>query len=217
MINTTNKIKYSLLVAGLVIATGPAYSAEGYVDNGTPNITRTGSGDCLHTGRWSVETAIAECDPEIVAARDAVPVAAVEIITKRNPVRIEADTLFGFDDATLTPDGQAILNDLVGSLTAKSIENQKITVTGFTDRIGPEAYNQGLSERRAAAVRDYLVSKGIAADHLEVAGMGSANPVVDCSGKRGPAAVECLAPNRRTEIEFSAIEVIEVEEAVVSE
>lgn len=210
----TNRNRITLLAVSLMLASGSGYAAEGYVDNSTSNMTRTGSGDCLHTGRWSEETAIAECDPEIVAKRDT-SLAAVEVIIQRNPVRLEADTLFGFDDATLTTDGRSILDDLAGSLTAAGLEEQKITVTGYTDRIGPEAYNQGLSERRAAAVRDYLVSKGVAADHLETAGLGAANPLVDCEGKRGPAAVDCLAPNRRTEIEFSAMEIVEVEEDIV--
>lgn len=217
MKNIMRSISSSMLVATLSVTAIPAYAAEatGYVGNQTDNMTRTGSGTCLHTGRWSEENAIAECDPEIVAARDAVAVAAVEVVIRRNPVRLEADTLFGFDDAMLTSDGKAILDDLAGTLNSGSMQDQRLTVTGYTDRIGPESYNIGLSERRAQAVRDYLVSRGIAADLIQTAGMGAANPVVDCAGQRGPAAVECLAPNRRTEIEFSAMEVVEVEEAVV--
>jgi OOP family OmpA-OmpF porin len=72
----------------------------------------------------------------------------------------------------------------------------------------------GLSERRAAAVRDYLVSKGVAPGFIDTEGLGKADPVVDCAGKRGPALIDCLGPNRRTEIEFSAVEVEQVEETV---
>ena len=49
---------------------------------------------------------------------------------------------------------------------------------------------------------------------IDARGLGSANPLVSCEGKRGDALVGCLAPNRRTEIEFSAMEVVEVQEEV---
>ena len=197
-----------LLLVGLGMASGLSYSASGYVDNSEGSIVRTGSGDCLHTTRWSVPNAIAECDAEIVAARDKVVVAAVEIVL--NPVRLEADTLFAFDSDKLTDDGVRILDDLVGNLTAAGLQEQRIQITGYADRIGDEGYNQALSQRRAEAVRAHLVSKGVAADDIEAGGLGTANPVVGCEGERGAALVECLAPNRRTEVEFSAMEAVEV-------
>jgi len=49
---------------------------------------------------------------------------------------------------------------------------------------------------------------------IEVQGFGKADPVVECSGQRGAGLIDCLAPNRRTEIEFSAMEVLQVEESV---
>src|SRR5437016_2609031 len=73
-------------------------------------------------------------------------------------------------------------------------------------RIGSQAYNQKLSERRANAVRDYLVSKGVARDKIETLGMGKTQPVpgVVCNQaypKERKALIECLAPNRRVEVE----------------
>ncbi|MGD8615716.1 MAG: OmpA family protein, partial [Gammaproteobacteria bacterium] len=179
------------------------------------NVVRTGYGDCLHTARWSVENAIAECDPEIVAARDKpAAVAAVEIVRELNPISLQADALFAFDSADLTDEGRDKLDEVVGSLRPKALENKRIEITGYTDRIGTESYNQQLSERRAQAVRDYLVSKGLAEDAISTEGLGSSNPVVGCEGMRGDQLIDCLAPNRRTEIDFSAMEVIEVEKAV---
>ena len=197
----------AFVVLGLGIANGSAYSASGYVDNSEGSVVRTGSGDCLHTDRWSVSNAIAECDAEIVAARDKVEVAAAEIVLKS--VRLEADTLFDFDSDELTSDGVRLLDDLVGNLTAASLQDQKIQITGYADRIGEEDYNLGLSQRRAVAVRDYLVSKGVVPDHIDTQGLGTANPLVGCEDERGAALVECLAPNRRTEVEFSAMEAVE--------
>ena len=206
-----------LLLAGLTVASGSSFAATGYVDDSTKGIVRTGYGDCLHTSRWSVPNAIAECDPEIVAMRDKpAEVAAVEtvMVKELKPVTLAADALFAFDSADLTADGRNQLDQVVGSLTAKQLENKQIEITGYTDRIGPETYNQTLSERRAQAVHDYLVSKGLPSDAISTQGLGAAKPVVSCEGERGAQLIDCLAPNRRTEIEFSAMEIIEVEKTI---
>ena len=211
-----NKTTLALLMAGLGCVSISGHAATGYVDDAGGSVVRTGYGDCLHTGRWSIPNAIAECDPEIVAKRDATDVAAVEVImvTKENPVRLQADTLFAFDSADLTDKGKLVLDDMLGQVSAASLQRQNLLIRGYTDLIGEEAYNVGLSERRAAAVRDYFVSKGVAPSYISTEGLGEANPVVDCSGKRGAGLIDCLAPNRRTEIEFSAMEVKQVEETV---
>jgi OOP family OmpA-OmpF porin len=136
------------------------------------------------------------------------------MVTREKPVRLSADTLFAFDSAALTDKGEAVLSDLVGKLTAETLQQRKLQINGYADRIGDDAYNLALSERRATAVRDYFVSQGVVPSFIETRGFGKANPVVDCSGTHGAALIECLAPNRRTEIEFSAMEVTKVEETV---
>jgi OmpA-OmpF porin, OOP family len=75
-----------------------------------------------------------------------------------------------------------------------------VMVTGHTDRIGSEAYNQKLSEQRANEVKKYIVSQGIDASRLQAVGKGESEPVADCKGIRGDKLVECLAPNRRVVI-----------------
>lgn len=203
----------ALLLAGLTMAGGSSFAATGYVDESGDSIVRTGYGDCLHTARWSKQNAIAECDPDLVASTE---VSAVETIMVKDlrPISLQADALFAFDSATLTDEGRSQLDQTVGSLTARALENKQIEITGHTDKIGSEAYNLGLSERRAQAVRDYLVSKGLPADAISTQGIGAAQPVVSCEGETGTGLIDCLAPNRRTEIEFSAMEVIEVEKTV---
>ena len=87
---------------------------------------------------------------------------------------------------------------------AKDVQKlELVLVTGHTDRIGSQAYNQKLSERRADAVRDYLVSKGVAKDKIETLGMGKTQPVpgVTCSMTAMKELIACLAPNRRVEVE----------------
>jgi len=200
-----------LVLAGLTVASGSGFAATGYVADSGAGIVRTGYGECLHTARWGEENFIEECDPVAKAE-----VSAVEtvIVKELKPISLAADALFAFDSADLTDEGRSRLDQALASLPARQLENKQIQITGHTDRIGAESYNLGLSERRAQAVRDYLVSKGLPADAISSQGLGAANPVVGCEGERGAQLIDCLAPNRRTEIEFSAMEVIEVEKTV---
>lgn len=209
-----NKFILAILIAGLGTTGISAQAATGYVDDSGGSVIRTGYGDCVHTGRWSVPNAIAECDPEIVAKRDGAAVAAVEVVmvTHSTPVTLQGDTLFGFDSADLTDSGKVALDDMLSRLTAQDLQQEKLQIRGYTDEIGNADYNLALSQRRAAAVRDYLVERGVSPTYISMEGLGEANPVVDCSGKRGDTLIKCLAPNRRTEIEFSAMEVKQVEE-----
>ncbi len=116
---------------------------------------------------------------------------------------LSADTLFGFDQANLTADGKAALDQLIQSTSGK--EFSKMTVTGYTDPIGTEAYNVDLSRRRAEAVRDYLIAKGLKVDDVNVVGAGATGLVVPaeaCTGKTGAALQACYAPNRRVTVEL---------------
>lgn len=120
---------------------------------------------------------------------------------------LSADALFAFDKAGLadiTQKGTAELDDIAGKLNAPEAKAAHVEVTGYTDRIGSDAYNQKLSERRAKTVRDYLVSKGVAAERVASAGRGKADPVATCSDKSKAKLIACLAPNRRVTIEVNA-------------
>jgi len=122
-------------------------------------------------------------------------------------VTIQAETLFAFDKAVLRPDGKKTLDDEVVTKMKEHPEVEVVLVTGYTDRIGSEKYNQKLSERRADAVRSYLESQGIANNRIETVGKGESDPVVDCKNIKGPAnrhnkkLVACLQPNRRVVVE----------------
>ena len=82
-----------------------------------------------------------------------------------------------------------------------------VLVTGHTDRIGTDAYNQKLSQRRADAVKSYLVAQGVENNRIETAAKGESDPVVSCDDVKGKASgknkklVECLQPNRRVMVE----------------
>lgn len=130
------------------------------------------------------------------------PAPAPEVQTKH--FTLKSDVLFNFNKATLKPEGQQALDQLYSQLANLDPKDGSVVVLGFTDRIGSDAYNQTLSEKRAQSVVDYLVSKGIPADKVSARGMGKANPVTGstCDNVKPRAAlIDCLAPDRRVEIE----------------
>ena len=112
-------------------------------------------------------------------------------------ITIQAETLFAFDKSDLKAEGRAILDEQVVAKMKEHPDFEFVLITGHTDRIGTDAYNQKLSERRANRVKDYLVSQGVDASRLKAVGKGESEPLVDCKGVRGKKLIECLAPNRR--------------------
>ncbi|HET9045902.1 MAG TPA: OmpA family protein, partial [Casimicrobiaceae bacterium] len=125
------------------------------------------------------------------------PAPAVQKIT------LASKALFDFDKAVLKPEGKAAIDSEILSKLPQVQKLELVLVTGHTDRIGTQQYNQKLSERRADAVRDYLVSKGVPKDKIETLGMGKTQPVpgVVCTMTQLKALIACLAPNRRVEVE----------------
>ena len=88
---------------------------------------------------------------------------------------IELDGVhFDFDKATLRPEAKAILDE-AAALLAKH-ERVVVEVAGHTDSTGPEAYNQGLSERRATSVMNYFISQGVDGARLRAEGRGELEP-----------------------------------------
>jgi len=114
------------------------------------------------------------------------PVAAGEVI------EVVVDN-FDFDKSKLKPSMMNKLDDLAARINA-SPANEKVTIVGHTCNIGTEAYNQGLSERRARAVADYLMSKGVSRDAMAISGMGELQPAHSNKTSEGRSA------NRRVEV-----------------
>ena len=142
------------------------------------------------------------CEPAPKAA-PAAPVAAPKAASFGEKVTISADALFDFNKAVLRPAGKAKLDELVSK--AQAIKLEVILAVGHTDRIGGDAYNQKLSEKRAAAVKEYLVAKGIEANRVYTEGKGEKQPVTGdkCKGNaKTKALIDCLQPDRRVDIEL---------------
>ncbi|MFN0184312.1 MAG: OmpA family protein [Aquabacterium sp.] len=140
--------------------------------------------------------------PEVVVmSAPAAPAPAAPMPAR---VSYSAESLFGFDESALRPEGKAALDafsrDLAGS------QYDRVSVEGHTDRIGTTAYNQKLSEQRAEVVKSYLVAGGrIDAGKVSAMGKGEMVPVTraeDCKGTSPTTQLKaCLQPDRRVDIE----------------
>lgn len=185
-----------------------------YVIDQRDVVAKSGFGLCWRTGYWTPAAAAkdpagCECDKDLIpkevcepkAAPAPAPVAAPKPAGEK--ITVAADALFDFNKATLRPEGKAKLDDVVAK--SKAINLEVILVVGHTDRIGSDSYNQKLSEKRAAAVKEYLVGKGIEANRVYTEGKGEKQPVTGdkCKGNApSKALIECLQPDRRADIEL---------------
>ncbi|SAL78186.1 outer membrane protein a [Caballeronia arvi] len=158
---------------------------------------------CWRDAFWTPATANAKCDGALVAQAPTppAPVAPPPPAITSQKVTYQADALFDFDKAVLKPAGKEKLDDLASKIGALNLE--VVVATGYTDRIGSDAYNNRLSLRRAQAVKAYLVSKGIEANRIYTEGKGKRDPVTGgkCTQKNRKQLIACLAPDRRVEVE----------------
>ena len=210
-----NIAKKSLVLALLAGIGFTAVAQERvYVIDQRDVVAKSGFGLCWRDGYWTPAAAAAdkagcECDKDLLpketcepkmAAAPAAPVAGVKPSGEK--ITVAADALFDFNKAVLRPAGKAKLDELVSK--AKAIKLEVILAVGHTDRVGGDAYNQKLSEKRAAAVKEYLVAKGIEANRVYTEGKGEKQPVTGdkCKGtKKSKALIDCLQPDRRVDIE----------------
>jgi outer membrane protein OmpA-like peptidoglycan-associated protein len=133
------------------------------------------------------------CDP-VEEAPPPPPPAPVPPPPPPAPKKIETlhGPQFDFDKATLRPAGKEKLDHVVRVMHENP--NLRVSADGYTDSIGSDAHNEQLSKRRAEAVRQYLVEKGVDASRIAVRGLGKTNPVASNATAKG------RAENRRVEI-----------------
>ncbi len=165
---------------------------------------------------WKPAAQVRRVPVEVPAAIPApTPTATAAASTAQSAPRVErrlvkttasatADAFFDLDRSVLRPDARAALDAIAARLAATPYEGN-LRVTGHTCDLGPDAYNLALSQRRATAVRDYLVAAGVPAGRIVAEGMGERAP-------RFPNDAAGRPKNRRVEIEF--VTVVEREEAV---
>jgi OmpA-OmpF porin, OOP family len=142
--------------------------------------------DCWVHEQWEGLEAdeIAACKDQFAAAIAEVEKAMGGAMAPMNDV-----VYFDFNKSNLRADAQGVLNSVIAE--AKK-SGGSVSVTGYTDLVGSDAYNLRLSEKRADAVRTALINGGVAADKITVAGKGKADPVVNNPGPE--------QRNRRVEI-----------------
>jgi OOP family OmpA-OmpF porin len=158
-----------------------------------------------------VVMAAAPAPVPVVVAPPPAPAPAVVVVpvsVALRKVSFSADSLFDFDRSTVKPAGKLALDKFAAEL--KGLQYDTISVTGHTDRIGSQAYNQKLSSRRAEAVSAYLVeSAGIAASRIEARGVDGSLPLTkpgECVGNKATAQlIACLQPDRRVEVQVTGM------------
>jgi OmpA-OmpF porin, OOP family len=203
--------KLTLGCAMVALAAGSAYA------NVTPNL-QDGQGRAVLDGSGACVVTSGQVLPECAGARPAPPKpveptrpapeappapapapkpAAPAPSSVRQSVVIQADALFDFDKSVVRPDGKRAIDEALSKMQGVDID--MVIATGHTDSIGTDRYNQRLSERRANAVKEYLVSKGIPASKITTIGKGETQPVATNKTAEG------RQKNRRVDIEFKGV------------
>jgi OmpA-OmpF porin, OOP family len=184
-----------------------------YLTAGERQVVRNGFGECWQTGTWSTHAALYECGKALA------PVAQVEVeddecggdvaeleLEMPRQFIYSTELLFRFDSAELADGGREMLDGLAKDIVA--LDLHKAVATAHADRIGSDEYNERLAERRAEAVRVYLVSKGVPEELIGIDSRGAREPLTGdyCESlgeqtRHNRAMVACLQMDRRVEIE----------------
>ncbi|MBV8031177.1 MAG: OmpA family protein [Betaproteobacteria bacterium] len=186
---------------------------------------KNSSGQCWRGGYWSPQMASPDCDPDLapkpapvaapapapapVAPRAApapepapAPVAAPA--PKPVPLSVTLTDTFASNSAVITPAMRKKIDSEVLAKLGQFSSIDSVRVEGHTDRLGSDAYNRKLSQRRADAVASYLASKGVDRSKIQSVGSGKAFPVKSCPDQKNRKALaSCLTPNRRVTVDVT--------------
>jgi len=190
-------IAAGVLFASSAIAVEGGVANDSYVGDSSGQNVMDSSGDCVRTSSWKVEDMTVECGaeppaPEVIVEEEVIVVPPPVVMYEKTTMSTSA--LFDFDSDVLKEEGKVALHALGDDIKAKSGKVVDIDIIGHTDSTGPEDYNQGLSERRAQAVADYIVAEGIDANIIDVSGEGESNPIASNDTREG------RSENRRVDV-----------------
>jgi OmpA-OmpF porin, OOP family len=172
----------SVVAPASVLAQSASVKCNTVVDSTGKPVIAANNTSVLHAGSY-------DCPPPAAAAAPAVAVPPAAPLA--NAVYF---VFFDFDKYAITPAAQDILNTVVSD--ARRTNASRLNVVGHTDTSGSPAYNQALSERRAGAVREALVQRGVPAGQIATRGVGESQPLIATGdGVREPS-------NRRAEVRF---------------
>ncbi|MBI3527213.1 MAG: OmpA family protein [Betaproteobacteria bacterium] len=145
--------------------------------------------------------------PDSGVAKQSVAPPAAPVTPKAEPVT--ASVLFDFDRSVLRSAETPKLDELTAKFKGGAFD--RVDAVGHADRIGSDAYNLRLSERRAEAVRAYLVGKGVDAGRVRTEAKGEKEPItgeackkLGAERRKNQKLIECLQPDRRVEITLAA-------------
>jgi len=223
-------IAAAIALAGSFHVVDAQAQVTGYATDTRGAVVTSPFGLCWRTGYWSPAMATAQCDPALApkpapkpaakpvpvvptprpaapapAPRPAAPAAAAAAPKRCDgTVVLVSDQLFAFGKATLNNAARARLDKDVMGRIANCAELKSVVIEGHTDRLGSQQLNQKLSEKRAEAVKAYLVRKGVPKGKIETIGMGKTVPAKFCpDSKTRKELIACLAPNRRVAVSIS--------------
>jgi|GEM_PF-708898 len=208
---TLKTLVLAIAISSLAMLTTTAiaggHMVNEYVTDSAGQVWKNSYGECWRDRFASTDDKKEECGyeppppPPVVEAPAPVieavvaPTAATVTMIKEEIINISAALLFGFDSADLSDDAKAVLDERIEKYKGQAELTENVKVIGHTDSTGPEAYNQGLSERRAKSVATYLESNtNITDDQIDSMGKGESEPVASNATRDG------RAQNRRVEI-----------------
>lgn len=183
-----------LLLFMLMVILGSAFGADqrthGYLHSQYGSVWRDSQGQCVWTTYWAVD--VPECEPamEPAVTEQAQPLAEPQLL-------LESVVQFDFDRADLKTLARTELDRLTKGIAQHEIRH--IEIDGHTCSIGSDIYNQGLSERRAASVRRYLLDRGVEDGMIVSHGYGEKNPAHSNESREGRRL------NRRAELRVFGI------------
>jgi OOP family OmpA-OmpF porin len=194
------------------------YSA--YVQDGRGVIARSGTGLCWRTGYWTPADSVPGCDGPLAPPVEK-PVAPPVVVAPPPPpppppppappkrcdftVTLANDETFAYNKAVLTDAAKKRLDSEVLTKLGSCAKVDIVMVTGHTDKLGTQQYNQKLSEKRAEAVAAYMKGKGVDAT-MDTLGVGKTQSIKACDDKlKRKKLIECLAPNRRVVVEVRGL------------
>jgi OOP family OmpA-OmpF porin len=201
-----NKILLNVAITASLGFSAQAFAHEGgtvneaYVGDSTGHVVTDSAGNCVRTSSWSEDKMIEGCGL-VAAAPEPVAEPAPAPVRKSisETVTLSSSALFDFDKDDIKAAARPRLDEVANRVrTLEDVES--VTIVGHTDSVGSDAYNEQLSMRRANAVKNYLLDKGVDPRLLSTSGMGESQPVADNSTDEG------RAQNRRVEITINGSE-----------
>lgn len=204
-----DKFPSAFIATGILLAyTSSALAEErfcprgnaGYATDSRGNVVLDGAGNCVRSSAWTPALVIPACEggtqvaapepaPKMVPTPRGIPTSK----TVDKTVSLTAGALFDTDKAIIKDAGKPELNVLAAQIKGmKTI--QSVGIAGHTDSVGAAAYNQQLSMRRAIAVKNYLMNRGVDPRIMSTLGEGESRPVASNATAAG------RAKNRRVEI-----------------